>query len=57
MPHVVDAMREGRELHTQQWEMLFGDACVAPGPFPDPIEGRTLFVDGSAGMAMSPSCS
>jgi glyoxylase-like metal-dependent hydrolase (beta-lactamase superfamily II) len=47
MPHVVEAMREGKELHTQQWEALFGDACVTPGPLPDPIEGRTLYVDGS----------
>jgi len=47
MPHVIDAMKEGMELHTQQWAMLFGDACVVPGPLPDPIEGRTLFVDGS----------
>ena len=47
MPHVIDAMKEGMDLHTQQWAMLFGDACVTPGPLPDPIEGRTLFVDGS----------
>ena len=48
MPHVIDAMKEGMELHTQQWAMLFGDACVTPGALPDPIdEGRTLYVDGS----------
>jgi glyoxylase-like metal-dependent hydrolase (beta-lactamase superfamily II) len=47
MPHVIDAMKEGMELHTQQWAMLFGDACVTPGSLPDPIQGRTLFVDGS----------
>jgi glyoxylase-like metal-dependent hydrolase (beta-lactamase superfamily II) len=47
MPHVVDAIKEGMELHAQQWAMLFGDACVTLGRLPDPIEGRTLFVDGS----------
>ncbi|WP_211754634.1 MBL fold metallo-hydrolase [Nocardioides gansuensis] len=47
MPHVVEAMREGMELHNQQWEALFGDTYVIPGPLPEPMEGRTLFVDGS----------
>jgi glyoxylase-like metal-dependent hydrolase (beta-lactamase superfamily II) len=47
MPNVVDAMKEEMELHKEQWRMLFGDACVTPGALPDPIEERTLFVDGS----------
>ncbi|MFC7500545.1 MBL fold metallo-hydrolase [Nocardioides sp. GCM10030258] len=47
MPNVVAAMEQEMELHTEQWRMLFGDACVTPGPLPDPIEERTLFVDGS----------
>ncbi|NQD88101.1 MBL fold metallo-hydrolase [Paenarthrobacter sp. CM16] len=48
MPHVVDAIKGGMEVHKEQWRMLFGDACVTIGPLPEPIDERTLFVDGSA---------
>lgn len=47
LPSVVAAMSEEMPLHTEQWRMLFGDACVTPGPLPEPIEELTLFVDGS----------
>lgn len=47
MPNVIEAMRESLELMERQWELLFGDTCVKPGLLPEPIEGRTLFVDGS----------
>ncbi|MDT2006610.1 MBL fold metallo-hydrolase [Rhodococcus opacus] len=47
LPHVVDAMKENMEEHRQQWAMLFGDACVVSDALPDPIEGDTLYVDGS----------
>ena len=47
MPHVIEAMAESMDLMEEQWDLLFADTCVKPGPLPEPIEGRTLFVDGS----------
>lgn len=47
LPHVVEAMKETMDLQREQWRMLFGDACVVAGPLPEPIEDRTLYVDGS----------
>ena len=47
LPHVVDAMKENREEHRQQWAMMFGDACVVTDALPDPITDDTLYVDGS----------
>src|SRR5262245_3841641 len=40
-------MKATMDMQTAQWQLLFGDACVAPGPLPDPIEDLTLYVDGS----------
>ncbi|GAA5168784.1 MBL fold metallo-hydrolase [Pseudonocardia eucalypti] len=47
LPHVLDSMKETMEAQKQQWAMFFGDTCVTPGPLPDPLEGNTLYVDGS----------
>ncbi len=47
LPHVIESMKETMEFQTEQWRMLFGDTCVASGPIPDPLEGDTLYVDGS----------
>jgi glyoxylase-like metal-dependent hydrolase (beta-lactamase superfamily II) len=47
LPHVVEAMKETMDAQRAQWGMLFGDACVTAGPLPQPIEDRTLYVDGS----------
>jgi glyoxylase-like metal-dependent hydrolase (beta-lactamase superfamily II) len=47
LPHVVEAMKENRDEHRQQWAMMFGDACVVDDTLPDPIKDDTLYVDGS----------
>lgn len=47
LPHIVEGMKEGKELHRQQWARMFGDACVFNDTLPDPITGDTLYVDGS----------
>jgi glyoxylase-like metal-dependent hydrolase (beta-lactamase superfamily II) len=47
LPGVIDSMKETLDVQMDQWRMLFGDACVSAGPLPDPIEDRTLYVDGS----------
>nr|WP_271211276.1 MBL fold metallo-hydrolase [Rhodococcus wratislaviensis]GLK37147.1 MBL fold metallo-hydrolase [Rhodococcus wratislaviensis] len=47
LPHVIESMKETMELQTMQWGLLFGDAVVPSGPVPDPLEGHTLYVDGS----------
>jgi len=47
LPHVVDAIRETMDLQTMQWTLMFGDACVKAGPVPDPLDGHTLYVDGT----------
>lgn len=47
LPQVVADMKETMDLQGQQWAMLFGDACVKGGPLPEPLEDRTLYVDGS----------
>ncbi|NMN98341.1 MBL fold metallo-hydrolase [Antrihabitans stalactiti] len=47
MPNVIEAMKESMELMERQWELLFGDSCVKSARLPEPIEGHTLFVDGS----------
>ncbi|AEF40643.1 MBL fold metallo-hydrolase [Hoyosella subflava] len=47
LPHVIESMKQTMEVQTMQWGLLFGDACVPSGHFPDPLEGDTLYVDGS----------
>ncbi|EKT78277.1 metallo-beta-lactamase family protein [Rhodococcus opacus M213] len=47
LPHVVEAMKESMEVQRQQWAMMFGDACVVGEALPEPINDRTLYVDGS----------
>jgi len=47
LPHVVESITQNMQLQIEQWRMLFGDTCVMAGPVPEPIEGDTLYVDGS----------
>jgi glyoxylase-like metal-dependent hydrolase (beta-lactamase superfamily II) len=47
LPHVIEDMKATMEMQTGQWQLLFGDAVVEAGPLPEPIEGHTLYVDGS----------
>lgn len=47
LPHVIESMKNTMEAQAAQWQLLFGDTCVSPGPIPDPIDGDTLYVDGS----------
>jgi glyoxylase-like metal-dependent hydrolase (beta-lactamase superfamily II) len=47
LPHVVESMKQTMQFQIDQWRMLFGDTCVMAGPLPEPIEGDTLYVDGS----------
>ena len=47
LPNVIEAMKQTMELQDLQWEMLFGNATVKRGPLPAPLEGDTLYVDGS----------
>lgn len=47
LPHVVEAIKETMEQQRVDWDLLFGDACVTPGPLPEPLEGHTLHVDGT----------
>ena len=47
LPNVVEEMKQTMELQDLQWGLLFGDACVKGGRLPEPIEDRTLYVDGS----------
>lgn len=47
LPHVIEAIRDTMDMQTEQWKMMFGDACVTAGPVPEPMDGHTLFVDGS----------
>jgi glyoxylase-like metal-dependent hydrolase (beta-lactamase superfamily II) len=46
-PNVIEAMKQTMELQDLQWEMLFGNATVKGGSLPAPLEGDTLYVDGS----------
>jgi glyoxylase-like metal-dependent hydrolase (beta-lactamase superfamily II) len=47
LPHVIEAMQATMELQSMQWLLMFGDACLKAGPLPEPLEGHTLYVDGS----------
>lgn len=47
LPSVVESMKQTREGAVGQWHLLFGDTSVAFGPYPEPLEGDTLWVDGS----------
>ncbi|MER6162661.1 MBL fold metallo-hydrolase [Streptomyces sp. NPDC001868] len=47
LPHVVESMKQTMQLQIEQWGMLFGDSCIMAGPLPEPLEGDTLYVDGS----------
>jgi glyoxylase-like metal-dependent hydrolase (beta-lactamase superfamily II) len=47
LPHVVEAIKETRDEHAEQWVLMFGDSSVATDALPDPIEGDTFYVDGS----------
>jgi glyoxylase-like metal-dependent hydrolase (beta-lactamase superfamily II) len=47
LPHVIESMQATMQAQADQWKLLFGDTCVMAGPVPDPLEGNTLYVDGS----------
>ena len=47
LPNVVQSMKETREAAIGQWQILFGDTIADFGPFPEVLEGDTLFVDGT----------
>jgi glyoxylase-like metal-dependent hydrolase (beta-lactamase superfamily II) len=47
LPSVIEAMKQTMELQELQWEKLFGQATVKGGPLPAPLEGDTLYLDGS----------
>jgi len=47
LPHVIESMKESMQTQIEQWSLLFGDTCVMAGPLPEPMEGDTLYVDGS----------
>ena len=47
LPHVVESITQNMQLQIEQWRMLFGDTCIMAGPVPEPLEGDTLYVDGS----------
>ncbi|MFI7300274.1 MBL fold metallo-hydrolase [Streptomyces sp. NPDC050121] len=47
LPHVIESMKATMQTQADQWKLLFGDTCVMAGPVPDPLEGNTLYVDGS----------
>jgi hypothetical protein len=47
LPYVVESMKQSMQLQIEQWRMLFGDTCIMAGPLPEPLEGDTLYVDGS----------
>lgn len=47
LPHVIEAIKEGRDEQAQLCAQWFGDSCVAGDALPDPIEGDTFYVDGS----------
>jgi hypothetical protein len=40
-------MKATMELQSMQWLLMFGDATLKAGSLPDPLEGHTLYVDGS----------
>lgn len=44
---VVDYIRETMDQQESTWQYLFGNACVKPGPLPEALDGRSLYVDGS----------
>jgi glyoxylase-like metal-dependent hydrolase (beta-lactamase superfamily II) len=47
LPHVVEAIKETRDEHAEQWKLMFGDSSVSGDALPEPIEGYTFYVDGS----------
>jgi glyoxylase-like metal-dependent hydrolase (beta-lactamase superfamily II) len=47
LPDVIDNFKESMDLQVAQWALLFGDACVPLGHVPEPLQDRTLYVDGS----------
>jgi len=47
LPHVIEAMTQTMDLQSMQWLMMFGETCLKAGPVPEPLEGHTLYVDGS----------
>lgn len=47
LPHIVEAIKETREEHAEQWVQMFGDTSVTCNALPDPFDGDTFFVDGS----------
>lgn len=47
LPHVIDAIPGTMAEHAELWEQMFGDTSVPDGPLPDPIDGDTIYVDGS----------
>lgn len=47
LPSVVTAIRDTMQQAQTRWDLLFGDACVEFSKVPEPLEGTTLYVDGS----------
>jgi glyoxylase-like metal-dependent hydrolase (beta-lactamase superfamily II) len=47
LPHVIEAMKQTMDLQSMQWLLMFGDAGLKAGPLPEPLEGHTLYVDGT----------
>ena len=47
LPHVIEAIKDTRDEHAEQWVLMFGDTSVAFDALPQPIEGDTFYVDGS----------
>lgn len=46
-PEVIEYMKHIHDANMVAWEMMFGDASVRELPRAEPLEGRTLYVDGS----------
>lgn len=47
LPSVAAAIRDTMQQAQTRWDLLFGDACVEFSKVPEPLEGTTLYVDGS----------
>ena len=47
LPSVATAIRDTMQQAQTRWDLLFGDACVEFSKVPEPLEGTTLYVDGS----------
>jgi glyoxylase-like metal-dependent hydrolase (beta-lactamase superfamily II) len=47
LPNILESMRNTWDAQSGQWKLFFGDKAVPHGPMPEPMEGTTLYVDGS----------